>query len=147
LDARAPSLLVERALLRRARSSRGDAPGRASVQTRDLLAQPPQTDQLVPVLAALLAACDDDSGRQVTKPHSRLHLVDVLAARPARAECVELALAQQLLVRVRYHYQVFRGCHSKDEWFYTTPGVVPETRRERRAARHRNFYLATATPR
>src|SRR5256714_13420160 len=98
LDARAPRLLFERALLRAARAACGDAFGRASVQTRDLLAQLPQTDHLVPVLAALLAACDDDSGRQVPEPHSRLYLVDVLAARPSRAERVELALAQQFLV-------------------------------------------------
>jgi hypothetical protein len=50
------------------------------------------------VLAALLAAVDDDAGGGVPEADPGLDLVDVLAAGAARAEGLDLALAQQLIV-------------------------------------------------
>src|ERR1044072_6143458 len=104
LYARAARLLFERALARGARPPRRDALRRAVVQARGLLAQLAQAVLLVAVLAPLLAARDDDSARHVSEAHARFDLVDVLPARPARAERLRLALAQEFFVRLGQLY-------------------------------------------
>src|ERR1043165_9451901 len=108
LDARAARLLFERALACGARAARRDSFGGTAAAPRELRAELRQTGHLVAVLAALLAARDDDARGQVTEADSRLHLVDVLPAGAARTEGLDLTLAQQLFVRLPQPSQCFR---------------------------------------
>src|SRR5712692_396043 len=94
-------LFFQSAVLCTARHARAHALGRAVVQFLDLLAQFPQTQRLVLMLAAFLLRSNYDAGWQVSETNGALGFVDVLAARAARSKRVDLALAQQVFVGCR----------------------------------------------
>src|SRR5918993_632880 len=87
LQTRATRFLFQRAFLCGSRRARWHAPRRTMIQT----------------LAALLATGDHYARRQVREPDGALRLVNVLAARPARAEGINLALAQQVFIGFRQY--------------------------------------------
>ena len=68
------------------------------IQSRHLLSQFSQTRRPVLVLAALLAGCDDQAGRQVLEPDGAFRLVDVLASWTARSKRIDLAFLKKAIL-------------------------------------------------
>ena len=50
------------------------------------------------MLAALFSSGNNDAGRKMTQPNRAFGFIDMLSAGSARPECVDLALAQQVIV-------------------------------------------------
>ena len=99
LDGRPPALLREAPLDRRARRPRGLARRRRRlVEPPQLEAQAAQGVHLVQVLAALRPAGDREAGGPVPQPHGAVGDVLVLAAGPAGAERLHVALGEEGVV-------------------------------------------------
>jgi len=71
---------------------------RSKVERRHAFPQFPQAVELVDVLGTVFLRLHNNATRLMSKAHGTFRLVDVLTARSARAERLDLALVQQILI-------------------------------------------------
>jgi len=71
---------------------------RSEVERRHTFPQFPQAVELIDMLGAIFLRLHDNTARSMPKAHGTFRLVDVLAARSARAERLDFALVQQIFI-------------------------------------------------